>query len=121
MTYTREEQQQIGQTILAQLGGHKFKVMTGAHGFSWGNFAQEGEPQRPGLGFRIPRSSGQPWGGVRIELTPDDLYDVTFVKMVYKGSGFERRADIVSETHERIYADQLQAVFTKETGLDTHL
>lgn len=105
----------VAETILNQLGGNKFLAMTGAKGLGgWDT----------GLQFSLPaRFAKNGIRRVRIELTPADLYNVTFYK-----SKRERVAPCVTipgfievERHEMIYADQLQPLFTQATGLDTHL
>ena len=95
---------QTANTILAQLGGKRFVVMTGAK-----NFVGSADS----LGFSLPARFAK--GGinkVRVTLTPDDLYTVEFFKL--------RGVDIrVIAQVEGIYADQLQSAFTEATGLDT--
>lgn len=92
---------QIAQTILAQMGGNKFRAMTGAKDF----VALE-----DGLMFGIPRAKNI--RKVQIKLTADDLYNVSFFSL----RGVECK--VVSEENG-IYADQLQAAFTRATGLYT--
>lgn len=92
----------VADTIRQQLGGQRFVAMTGARNFvSAGNALQ----------FRLPRMTGVRVRYVRVELTSDDLYNVSFydtsLRVVSKATG--------------VYADRLQAVFAEATGLDTHL
>jgi hypothetical protein len=94
----------IAATILEQLGGRRFLAMTGARDL----LAIDG-----GLQFKFPNRSPAP-NCCKIILTPADLYDVTF----YRLRGFDAN---VTATAEGLYFDQLQEVFTRETGLDTHL
>jgi len=99
---------QIAQTILAQLGGNKFAVMTGAK-----NFAFDSKDQCGSLIFAIGRNS-KGINRVAVTLTADDLYDVTFyslrsLKLTTKGEA------------KGIYADRLRDVFTEHTGLYTSL
>lgn len=93
----------VAETILEQLGGNRFRVMTGAKDFLG---------QSNSLRFRIPRSNGITH--VFIELTPNDDYTVTF---------FRVHGLTVTEVDklEGVYCDMLQEVFTRATGLDTHL
>lgn len=93
----------VAETILSQLGGGRFKVMTGARDFIGDNKS---------LRFRIPRSNGITH--IHIALTPMDDYTVTFLRV----HGLK-----VTEvgTLEGVYCDQLQEVFTRATGLDTRL
>lgn len=96
----------VAQNILAQLGSNRFRVMTGAKDFvNTGN----------GLSFRVGRNA-KGVTHVRIELTPADLYAVSFLK--YSARTFT--STVVAEA-DGVYADQLQRVFTEHTGLDTHL
>jgi hypothetical protein len=92
----------IAQTILDQLGGQRFRVMTGAR-----DFVNTGK----GLQFRLPRIASNGIRYVRVELTPADLYTVTFINA---------RLQTVL-TREGVYADKLREVFTDATGLDTSL
>lgn len=86
----------VANTILAQLGGGRFKMMTGAN-----TFVGSADTLR----FRIARRI------VAITLLPSDTYKVEVFTTKGRLTG--------SETD--IYVDQLQAVFTKLTGLHTHL
>lgn len=95
----------IAQTILQQLGGNKFLAMTGAKQLvDLGN----------GLQFAIGRGAKNKANKVVITLTGADLYDVRFVSI--------RQFNITERgTVEMVYADRLAAVFTEQTGFDTHL
>lgn len=97
---------EVALNIIAQLGGNKFRAMTGAKDFlSFKN----------GLGFKLPtRFAKSGINYVKIILTPDDLYTITFIK--YRGI----KATTVCEC-EGVFAEDLQRVFTEKTGLDTHL
>ena len=108
MERTREEKMAIAETILAQLGGQKFKVMTGAKEI----FAVEN-----GLSLRLPASGEWRRRGInyiRITLEPTDTY-----KMEFKRIRGHKVTDIAE--HSMIYDHMLQSIFTAETGLDTHL
>jgi len=94
----------VAETILEQLGGNKFRVMTGAKGFVSSSKT---------LTFRIGRNSHK-ITAVDIELMPTDLYAMTF----YRGSGLKLREYTKTVG---LYADMLQREFTSVTGLDTHL
>lgn len=95
----------IAQTILAQLGGNRFAVMTGAKNFlDGGNY----------LFFSIGRNSTK-INRVRITLMGNDTYTVEFLRM-YKLELKEVVAPIVG-----VYAEQLQPIFKQHTGMDTHL
>ena len=94
---------EVAETILAQLGGSRFRLMTGARHFV-------GAPSS--LAFRIPRSNGI--SQVKVTLTGMDDYIVAFV-------GMHAGRLAVKARHDGIYCDQLQELFTRETGLDTRL
>lgn len=95
----------VVKTIFQQLGGNKFVVMTGAkmlvHGDNW-------------LSFRIGRNTGN-WNYVKIVLTPADLYDMEFATLSKLGDTKKKKVI------KGLYADQLQTVFTDNTGLYTKL
>jgi hypothetical protein len=99
---------QVAQTILSQLGGGKFKVMTGAKDFY---SIKEGR----GLQFKLPSNFAKNKANtVRIILNSNDLYDVEFGRVW--GLNYK-----VKSTHNDVYCDMLVELFENETGLYTHL
>lgn len=96
---------QVAQTILAQLGGNRFLVMTGARNLV-------GRPD--GLSFKVG-SNAKKVSHVRVTLEASDLYTVEFLSI--RGT----QAPRTLARRAGVYADSLQAVFTTETGLDTRL
>lgn len=91
-------------TILQQLGGARFQIMTGANSF----MAVEG-----GLQFRIPRAKDT-INCVSIKLNRNDLYDLQFMTIWgLKVTTKNVATDVGSE--------QLEQVFSKVTGLATRL
>lgn len=100
---TQDDKMAVAKTILQQLGGNKFIAMTGARNF----LGSENS-----LSFRFPGHGKANY--CRITLTPMDTYKVEFIRI--------RGRDIttVSE-HNDVYCDALQELFTRVTGLDTHL
>lgn len=96
----------IAETILKQLGGNQFRMMTGAKNF----LAIEN-----GLQFQLPYPK---INRVKIELRPNDTYTVEFGR-ARKSKG-ELKYTPVS-TSAGIYADALVPLFERETGLYTHL
>ena len=115
---------QIAETILSQLGAGKFKVMTGARDFL-ALPAEKGT--RGGLSFNLPsRFAKDGVNHVKIILTPLDTYSITFFKRGPRPSlkqllaGKQQTLTVIS-THDDVYCDQLQPLFTRCTGLDTHL
>jgi hypothetical protein len=96
--------QQIAQTILAQLGGHKFVAMTGARNMMH---------TKNGLVFNLPRGAAKnAITHVQVILDESDTYTVSFGKM-------RNRIEYVEVAEQSgVYADQLQQLFTRVTGLD---
>lgn len=101
---------QVAQTILQQLGGKRFIVMTGAHSFSGSSDA---------LTFKIPEAKDG-IRAVRITLTCSDDYEVEFLAMRGSFEGGDLRCEVVAR-FEGIYFDQLEEIFERETGLATSL
>lgn len=98
------------QIILSQLGGNRFVVMTGARDFVGGEDY---------LMFRLPKGFAK--NGInKIKITLDwtDTYIFEALKVSHRGAEF--KSDVI-ERQEFVYFDGLQAVFTRITGLDTHL
>lgn len=98
----------IAQTILAQLGGNKFLAMTGAR-----NLVGDAHCERGSLSFKVGKNANGVTH-VRITLTTADLYRVESLKV--RGMTIATLA-----TADGVYADQLRATFTAQTGLDTSL
>lgn len=96
---------QIAEEILAQLGGRRFAVMTGAKSF----VAIES-----GLQFKLPPGAVQGINCVRVVLNGDDLYDVSYIKV----SGLAS-AEVARD--ECLYAEDLARSFLDATGLYTSL
>lgn len=99
--------QQIAQTILAQMGGqNRIVAMTGAKDF----VAIE-----RGVQFSFPRAIAG-INKVIIRLTPADLYDIEFgcvrKSRTTHALEYTRRA-----LHDGIYAENLKRIFEKATGL----
>lgn len=101
---------QVAKTILEQLGGNKFRVMTGAKNFT--SYEHEG----PGLSFQLPGGGFTKSGinYVAITLTPADLYTVVFERVRKL-----KRTPVAK--FEDVYNDQLVEIFERETGLRTKL
>lgn len=101
---------QIANTILQQLGGNRFIVMTGAKSF----IAHD-----DGLSFSIGRNS-KSINYVKIAIELNDLYTITFEKrsISTKTAVLTRK---VIEQIENVYFDQLQSIFQNVTGLYTRI
>ncbi len=93
---------EIAKTILQQLGGNKFIVMTGSK-----NFLSDGNA----LSFRVP---AKPANYVKITLKADDTYKMEFHKI------HGMKVKLVKE-YDEVYCDQLQELFTEVTGMLTKL
>ena len=102
----------VAETIYQQMGGHRFRVMTGSRdflGFEAGTI--EGIRTPAGLVFRVGRNSGGV-GKCRIGLDEGtDTYTVTFYSTRHKITG----------EYSDVYCDQLRPLFERVTGLVTSL
>lgn len=99
---------EVPQIILQQLGGRRAVAMTGAK-------AVLGTSDS--LLFRLPGTPGFVKDGINavtIRLDPSDTYTITCRRL--RGSTEQTVA-----VEEGVYWDMLHAVFTRLTGLDTHL
>lgn len=106
----RMDKRQAGET-LKQLGGNRFIMMTGAKNFGVG-------PK--GMGFKIGRNSKK-INYIRIDLDRGkDLYNMEFIRMARKKGELSPTLKVVKKI-KGVYADQLQKLFTKYTGMYTSL
>ena len=95
----------VAREILNQLGGNKFRVMTGAKNFM--GFSE-------GLVMKIGRNSSNS-NYLKITLNPMDLYDMEFAKVSRMG---EKKS--ITE-YNNVYNDSMVEVFEKHTGMYTKL
>ena len=96
----------VANTILSQLGGRRFLVMTGANNL----FGDDRS-----LTFKLPaRFAKDGISGVKVTLNRKDLYDVRYLKIAGK-----KVVDVA--TTEDLYAEDLRKDFTRKTGLETSL
>jgi len=95
----------VAKTILNQLGGHKFRVMTGAKNFGG---------TENSLSMKIGKNSSNS-NYLKITLNSMDLYDVHFSKITRK---FEEKS--VKEYND-VYSDSLVEIFESHTGMYTKL
>ncbi len=94
---------QVQTEIIAQLGGNKFKMMTGA------SFIADGEDTL------IVKFKGSTLANIMyITLNALDLYNVRICK--YRGLNVK---DV--DVSENVYSDMLCPIFEKATGLRTRL
>ncbi|HYA71774.1 MAG TPA: hypothetical protein VEF36_01320 [Roseiarcus sp.] len=105
MPRTQSRSLEIAKTILAQFGGDRFMLMTGA---------KMPIAIESGLFFRVG-SNPKKVTHVRVTLTPADDYTVEFLRI----RGFNSRKELSREVG--VYCDQLQDVFFEHTGLYTRL
>jgi hypothetical protein len=94
---------EVGSTILDQLGGRAFLRMTGAKGLSMGSTDE----------LRMVLPIGK-WRICKVQLTLNDLYTVRFQAPRLGPS------DCIAE-FSNVYAEDLSALFERETGLQTKL
>jgi len=95
----------VAKTILEQLGGNQFCMMTGAK-----NLVDCGDA----LAMRIGRNSSNS-NYLKITLNMMDLYDMEFCKLTRMG---EKKS--VKE-YNNVYNDMMTDIFTKHTGMYTSL
>ena len=95
----------VAETILEQLGGNKFCVMTGAKNLGG---------TEDSLSMKIGRNSSNS-NYLKITLNSMDLYDMEFCKLTRMG---EKKS--VTE-YSDVYNDMLTEVFEKHTGMYTSL
>jgi hypothetical protein len=93
--------------IMNQLGGRQFIAMTGARFITYDEKAESAN-----LAFKFMGSRNA--NHIKIVLDAMDTYTVTFFKI--RGASFKEVS-----THEGIYNDMLQELFTEVTGLYTTL
>lgn len=99
---------EVAKTILEQLGGRGFTLMTGARNYV-------GYPD--GLTFRLPGSGGFCREGinhVEVRLLPSDTYRVIFSRV---RAGKKKEIACVAG----VYFDALPEIFRRETGLETRM
>jgi hypothetical protein len=109
MNTTSAPSLEVANTILAQLGGRRFLMMTGARNLT---------ADVNSLKFRLPtRLAKDGINCVKVTLDPSDTYTVTFYKI---GRAPKFEVTVVYETND-IYCDSLVELFERKTGVYTHL
>lgn len=100
----------IAKTILQQLGGNRFIVMTGSKEFI-----------NMGNGLRMSLAKNKTSAN-RLDIVYDegkDLYKMRFFRHTFSKKTFETTVrDIIN--YEDVYCDMLESLFTEVTGLYTH-
>ena len=99
-----ENKMLVAETIVEQLGGRMFRIITGSKNFVGTS---------TGVTFKVGRNRGN-ISHVKVELDPSDTYTVQFIR-VRAG-----KVKVVSEFND-VYFDTLRSLFTMETGLATSL
>lgn len=92
----------VAETILQQLGGNRFMVMTGS---------KVDNVTENSIRFKLGR--GAKLTAFEVILTPDDTYNVG----CFVGTGINRRH--AKDPLHDVYAEDLVAVFERETGFYT--
>lgn len=101
---------QVATEIIRQLGGNKFIAMTGSKNFAFGT----DEKGNPFLSMHLTRNNAKA-KYLNITLNSLDLYDMRFTKI-------DKNYNLITVAEENgVYNEMLQGVFTKITGLYTHL
>lgn len=105
---------EVAETIIEQLGGAQFAIMTGVKAYSYGTTPE-------GLPALFVKFRSRMQGGINhltVALNGLDLYDLTYQRVLGPRQAF---AASVVATQENVYADKLRAMFTAATGYETSL
>ena len=95
----------VAEEILRQLGGNRFRVMTGAKNMV---------STENGIRMRIGRNKTNA-NYMEVVLNSMDLYDITFAKVTRMGEMKSVR------TYDNVYNDMLVSLFESHTGMYTSL
>ncbi len=101
----------VAQTILQQIGGRRFAVMTGSR-----NFTDLGNGLLMSLAKNMTSAN-------RLEIIYDegaDLYNMRFYRKTFSKKTFESKTKDIAK-YEGVYFDMLEYIFTEVTGLYTRL
>ena len=99
----------IAKTILQQIGGRRFVAMTGSKDFiDMGN----------GLRMSLARNKTSAIRRQRQMCIRDSLYNMRFYRKTFSKKTFECKTKDIA-THDGIYCDMLEEMFTMVTGLYT--
>lgn len=99
----------IAQTILEQIGGRRFAVMTGSK-----NFTDLGN----GLLMSLTKNTTS---ANRLEIIYDegaDLYNMRFYRKTFSKKTFKSKSKDIAK-YEGVYCDMLENIFRSVTGLYT--
>ena len=125
-TATEQNEIKIGdyKTIVEQIGGNKFLVMTGSK-FQYYGYDKLGYVY---LMIKLTKNTSKSQY-LKIQLNGTDLYDLTFSRIKktqnpeYKAMGIKIYDEevITVKEYKDVYADMLQDIFTSVTGMYTRL
>jgi hypothetical protein len=107
-----ETKDQVAATILKQIGGNRFLVMTGSHSLVSNRTKQS-------LSMKLRRNKSRA-NYLTISLNAMDTYDMLFISYKINSKTQELKMDTIKELNV-IYNDQLEEMFTHVTGLYTSL
>lgn len=105
-----QEHRDVATEIYRQLGGNKFKVMTGAH-----NLVALDNTPYGGLQLRFKGSRKA--NCIRVIVDAMDTYTVEFWRLTRRIESNPGPAKV----YEGVYNDMLRDIFTSFTGLETSL
>lgn len=105
MDSTQEDKSFVAEQIFKQLGGNRFKVMTGSHSFA---------ASKRTLVMKLRRNKSKA-NYLKIKLNGMDVYDMYFYKI-----GASAEMKLMAEKNG-VYDDMLEGLFTEVTGLYTRL
>jgi len=111
---------QVHKEILKQLGGNKFLVMTGSKNLLYS------ATENNFLSMKLTANKLKAQY-LKITLDSTDTYTMEFTKVVkqYEKIGnikfCVKETPVVLYSISGVYNDMLQSIFTKQTGLNTHL
>lgn len=117
MEYTNEEKIEIANTIIRQMGGSgKLRAMVGMS-----------DALALGAGVQFSFKGSRTMNKVKIELTPDDLYNISFYhipKLNRKNlDAYFKKLETCNtpvKAVDGVYNDQLIDIFESTTGLYLH-
>lgn len=111
------ENNTVAAQILEQLGGNRFRVMTGSNFFTHGTLKENGRWQYLQMHLKRNKSGAN---RLRIALDPDrDLYEVEFFRVAIHRSG-EVSVETVKYLND-VYGEDLQRIFKMVTGFETQM
>lgn len=118
MSETTQDKSAVARTILQQLGGREFLMMTGSKNLVYDETSLRMRLAHNHSGANI----------LKLTLRWDDLYDMVFIyhrapSYQVKDGKVHERKEVLREIkrYEGVYCDTLCSLFTEVTGLETRL